>query len=422
MNYHDKRWDRNGSVFSSPRSEFDLTHVRLLHTGVDTVKELFTCMLRQDVLENIKDCYEADFDRVISVGGYDFIISKSGKVAGYKWILRNSDLGIVVLLRSFYVEQELHGSHMKIEGSPHLIASMTPEDYSALTLKIGGLFATQIHNKACAAHLCVDIKNWAPSEDFEYKLVTRSKRKMRFNSKSEVKFDLNEVSAVYGNRETYTFGATTSIQMCVYDKVTEAIKSDKIAYWENQWRKIPSAEDLLKKEYEHGDRVTRIEFRLHHTVINEFTHGTVDENGENIKITNFAELSDHLTALWNYSLKNFRLIHSTAYIDPLWQLLEEDVQFFKPSPDFVYKRGKKPPSANSRRKTAIWLGNLCRLYSRKRIKVDFVVKQIISSGLTEELLDYFGLFGWEGREVLYDVVHDFVTKKNQKLLLEGIAA
>lgn len=422
MRYENKRWVREGSHFYSSRKMIDLSAVRVLHTGVDTVKELYQCLLKQEVLEQIKDCYENVFDNIITIDQYPFLLSKSSKKAGYQWILRNNDIGIVVLLKSFYVDAELHGSHLKIEGSPHLINSMRPADYSAFTLKIAKLFANQIHSIGCAAHLAVDLKNWQAPADFEYALVTRAKRKMRFNGVSDTSFDLSECSAIYGDRQTYTFGSASSIQLCVYDKVTEAKKTDKIDYWERQWLQVPHPEDILKHEYKKGDKVTRIEGRLHHSVVQQFAYGTKDHDGELIKITNFEDLSKHLTALWHYVLNNFRLHHSTSYVDPLWQLLEEDIEFFAPAPDFMYKRGKKPPNDNLKRRTAIWLGNTCRLLMRKKFKAEFIVNHIISSALDSELLDYFGVFGVDGRHFLYDLVLEYVQAKYQKLMLEGIAA
>lgn len=422
MRYESKRWHRENNFFINQNGMHDLTKVAVLHSGVDTVKELYKCLLKKDVLEDIKNCHEGDFDPVYTIADLDFLVSRGSKSSGYGWILRNNQLGLVVLLKSFYAEEGLHASHIKIEGSPHLINNLTPQDYSDMTLFIAGLFADQIHCSGVAAHLAVDVKGWVPPDDFEYRLVTRAKRKVRFNAKSEVSFDLNEIATIHGERQTFTFGSASSIQMCVYDKVAEAQKTDKIHYWENQWSKIMHSENFLEPEYKRGDKVTRIEGRLHHTVIQQFCYGTKDKDGKNIEINNFADLSEHLTALWRYFLNNFRLQHSTCYIDPFWQILDDDIEFFKPAPDLVYKRGKKPPSDVTRRTIAIWIGNVIRMHARKNIKIDITVKHILSGCVNEDIMDYLGLFGWEGREVLYDVLHDFVTKKNQKHILQGIAA
>lgn len=421
MRYENKRWHRDGQHFINTKQSFNLSQIRVIHTGVDTVKELYQCLLKKNVLEDIKALYDSG-EQTIRIDGYPWLVSKSSKKAGYQWILRNNDIGLVVLLKSFYLEEDLHGSHIKIEGSPHLINGMTPAEYSALTLKVAHTFANQILSIGCAAHLAVDLKNWKPDQNFEYALVTRAKRKMSFSGISQADFNMSETASIYGDRQTFTFGSASSVQLCVYDKVSEIIKSDKVDYWEKQWKKTPSVNDVFESEYSRGDQVTRIEGRLHHSVVQQFCNATKDENGDFIQITNFSDLSNHLTALWRYILNNFRLHHSTTYVHPLWQLLEEDVQFFKPAPDLIYKRGQKTPNDNTKRKVAIWLGNTIRLYSRKRFKRDFVIERILKSGFDEELMDYFGLFGYEGRYLLPDVIHEFVHQKIDRLELEGIAA
>lgn len=219
MRYESKTWYRSNNHFFTEQHKYYLGDTRILHSGVDTVKELFTCLLKPEILEKIQSCYENTFDSLIKVGDCDFLISKSSSKSGYQWILRNADMGVVVLLKSFYCDADLHGSHIKIEGSPHLILSLSPAEYSAYTMKIASLFATQLAFKGCAVHLAVDLKNWKPEADFEHHLVTRSKRKMSFSGISKAEFSLAEISAIYGDRETFTFGSASSVQLCVYDKI-----------------------------------------------------------------------------------------------------------------------------------------------------------------------------------------------------------
>lgn len=420
MRYENNTWHREDNWFFNTQERFNYSGVRLLHTGVDTVKELYNCLLRPEIMMRLEKAYENSHDAMIEFGEYGFLISKSSKRTGYQWILRNNDLGIVILLKNFYTDADKNGSHIKIEGSPHLIACMNPTQYSEFTGELASLFATQLKPCGVAVHLCVDIKGWQPEKDFEYKLVTRSKRKMSFAGISNTEFNLSEVAAIYGNRETYTFGSASSIQMCVYDKVTEAIKSDKIDFWEQVWRKIPSADDFMESEYQDGDNVTRLEFRFHHSVVQQFGFGS------DFEANNYAELQDHLNGLFQYALNNFRLHHSTSYIHPVWQILQEDVLFFSESVDVFYKRAKKQPdNANTKRRTAIWLGNTIRLHARKGIKASVIVKYIMRSGLEDELMYYFGLFsnGLSGeREDLQVVLTHHVEFRLEKMLLEGIAA
>ncbi len=422
MRYENKRWHREDNFFVNSVTSYDLSNVRVLHNGVDTVKELYQCCIKPELLVNLEYAFNESFERIYSSGGYNWLVSKSSKTTGYQYILRNNDVGLVVLLKSFYIDADLHGSHMKIEGSPHLINSMTPEQYSAFTMEIARLFGHQVQAIGCAVHLAVDLKGWKPDTNFEYALVTRSKRRMAFAGISNATYDMAECSAIYGDRQTFTFGAASSVQFSVYDKVTEAIKSDKIDYWENQWLQIPAANDFMETEYKPGDQVTRIEGRLHHSVIQQFCNGTFDDKGKNIVINSFADCSEHLTALWHYVLNNFRLHHSTSYVHPLWQLLEEDLFFFKPAPDFHYKRAqKKPDNDNVKRKIAIWLGNTIRLYARRNFKTEYIVGLLSQASLDDEIGYYLGL-PFTDKDLLHSALMDFVDKKREVLILQGIAA
>lgn len=422
MRYENKKWFRDDRYFRNQDHAFDLSNIRFLHTGVDTVKELFNCLLKPEMLLRIHEFYENNSQPIIIIGEYSFLISKSSKASGFQWILRNNDLGFVVLLKSFFVDAGENGTQIKIEGSPHVINRMTPKQYSNLTKEIAGLFATQIKPIGCAVHLCVDVKGWKPSNTFEYDLVTRSKRRMGFAGISNVSFDMAECAAIYGNRQTYTFGSASGVQLCVYDKVTEAIKTDKIDYWVEQWEQIPSVHDILEKEYQDGDQVTRIEGRIHHSVIAQFCNGTLDKDGKNIVINDFNDCSEHLTALWQYVLNSHRLQFSSSYIDPFWQLLQEDVYYFKPAPDLLYKRTQKTAeNVNVKRKTAIWLGNTIRLHARKRINAKTIVKYILRMNFDDELSYYFGL-PYPDKDTLGEVLLNHVELKLHLLLLQGVAA
>lgn len=438
MRYENKKWHRTGNHFQNTKASMNLENIRVLHIGVDTVKELFKCVLNKDVLTQIQTAYDSDFDRLITLGGLDWLITRSAKTSGYQWILRNAHEGLTVLLKSFYAEPDIHASHVKIEASPQLIGSYRYADFSAYLIKIARIFADQVTACGCAVHLAVDVKGWEVPPDFEYSLVTRAKRKMQFSGVSQMTVDMAEVAAIYGDRQTYTFGSASSVQLCVYDKVTEAIKSDKIGYWEHQWRKIPSVQDVLKPEYQEGDKVVRIEGRLHHSVIQQFCNGTVvkpevkNAKGEVVKpaeylqINNFSELSKYLNQLWRYILNNFRLHYSSSYVHPLWQLLEEDIDFSDNDCGYDvfydFKRAQKPPSDNVKRKMGIWLGNTIRLYSRKRFKTSVIVDSILKTGLDQELIHYFGLWDYEDKQHLHAVLTDFVSNKKRILTLQGIAA
>lgn len=422
MRFENKLWNRTGDKFFNRDNSFDLSEIKCVHSGVDTLKQLFGCLIRQDVLLQIVEKYDSGFENIFNIGGTDFLLSKSGKTSGYQWNLRNSDLGFVVLLKSFYSEEDLNASHLKIEVSPLTIFENTPRQLTAKLLRLARLFGTQIKEVGVAAHIAVDLKGFEVPSDFEYKLVTKAKRQIRHLGISDLTLGIQETNVVHGDRQTFTFGSASGLQFQLYDKVTEAVKRDKIGYWEDIWKKVPSDKDCFKSEYQEGDSVRRLEMRFHHSIIREFCNGTKDKNGNFIQINNFIQLSEHLTALWQYALNNFRLQHSSSYIHPVWQKLLEDVMIYNASPDLMYIRKLKPASAATRRNTAFWLAHVLKLQCRKGKSVEFSVRHITSAGLESELMDYFGINGFKNCEFLPHLLHEFVQLKFQKLRLNGVLA
>jgi hypothetical protein len=422
--YENKHFNREGKVFSSAQHTFDLEHVRLLHAGVDTVKQLYNCYLKVDVLNHFKQVLEGT-SRFVEYGGVEWSLAKSGKAGGYQYILKNLDLGMIILMKSFYVDDISFGGHLKIECSPWLIHENTPAQLQKKMDDIANIFTAQAVPSACAVHIAVDVKDWRPPQDFEQRLVTRAKRIVKHTTISDAKFDLSEVAVVYGNGQSYTFGSAGSLQFCVYDKPAEAMKGDKLNFWESIWRQTPSAEKPLEEsEYEHGDRVTRLEARFHHTVIKQFANGTRDTQGQlvGLELNTYEQVCDHLTAFWLYALKSFRLQHSSTYIDPLWQLLIEDITIYAPAPDFMYKRAPKQPGEATQRNVGCLLGNMLRLYVRRRIKPTVIVKFILNMGMEAELCDYFRVKQYGEADMLHAVVSQFVHEKCRDLRINGVAA
>lgn len=423
MNYESKFWNRRAGYFYNTKESFDLSDVRYLHSGVDTVKQLFNCLPRNKVLRQINEHYLFPKNDVISIGGIDWRIVRSSKQSGYQYILKNLDEGFVVLFKSFYADENFHASHLKIEVTPQCIYENTPKSLTERLRVIAGIFGTECEECGIAAHIAVDMKGFRVPADFEARLVAKAKRQFRVNNISNVQVALNEIAAVYGNGQTYTFGSASALQFCLYEKDQEAIKSDKIGFWESVWMTTPSVDDVCVPEYQHGDRVHRFEMRFHQSIIREFCNASAHtKTGELLQINDFLQLSEHLTALWHYALNNFRLQHSATYIDPYWQSLIEDVVIYPPAPDWFYKRGKKAPGQSSRRNVAFWLGNAIKLMARKRFTVQFAVSYILESGLDGDLADYFGCFQFGCHDELRQCLHEFVRERMERHWLEGVAA
>lgn len=422
MRYENKTWHREGDRFYNSQDSFSLSGMKFLHAGIDTIKQLFTGFLKLDVIHALSThSYDVNCSTV-NFGGIDWKYSSSSKKTGYQFVLKNLDLGFVVLLKSFFEEEDKLGSHLKIEVTPQAIFESTPIELRNQLRDIASIFLSSHTENSIAFHACVDIKNLELPDDFEANLVTKARRQFRYNSISNAQYSLNETSVVYGNGQSYTFGSASSVQMTIYDKVAESLKSDKITFWESVWSQIPSVNDFSVPEYQQGDNVHRLELRFHHSIVREFCNGSKNIVGDKLDIRNFVHLCDHICHLFRYGLNLFRLHHSTSYIHPIWQTLIEDVIIYPPCPHFMYKRSKKSPSPSSRRNTAFWLGNVIKLMSRKRMTTSHVVKHIINSGLESDLSDYFNCKVFGESDELYHNLHEFVSKKMSDHLLNGVAA
>src|SRR5690606_20095036 len=295
--------------------EYDLSAMRFLHAGIDTIRQLYNCTLKPDVLAKIAGHYEVSDRDVIEIAGNEWKLSSSGKKSGYQYILKNLDLGMVVLLKSFYKEADLHGPHMKIEVTPQLIDQLGLVGLSNRLREVGKTFGDTLEASGMAFHMCVDMKGLQLPENFEAMLATRSKRNLKVNAISNAHFEVAEAAFVYGRGQTYLFGNSSSLQMCLYNKSEEAVKSDKLDFCESLWRRTPSLADPFTPEYQDGrdggavDVVHRLEFRIHHSVLKEFENGNFNKSGNNVCIREPRDLEPHLQVLWAYCLNNFRLLH-----------------------------------------------------------------------------------------------------------------
>lgn len=418
-----KTWEVNGSIYSnkghlrstSDYVQHDLSHVRILHAGVDTFKQLVSGELNLSMLKLVEQHYESCYQIPLVLGSYQFLVSRSGSKSGFHWVLRNNDLGVILLLKSFYAESTDIATHIKIEYSPHLLLKSDPQDIDKISIDLSSMFMVQFQLTEVAVHLAVDVKGWEPDEEFEKHLRAKAKRSYTFAGVSEFDFDINAVAVKYGTKESFTFGSAGSLQLCVYDKTKEMQSKDKAAFWTEQWLKTPGVEDPFVPEFEFGDRVTRIEYRFHHNVIKQFRRGT-----QGFEATNFVELAPHLTHLYAYGLNNFRLHYTRNYIDPVWQMLMSEVVIWPPHKPLFYKREYKGDSSSSRRNVAFWLGNAMRLFARQQFNVDYVVNYFMQSGLLRDLKAYCKMPPNATDDELFMVLHELVRKRMEQHILNGV--
>ncbi|WP_028292603.1 hypothetical protein [Oceanobacter kriegii] len=419
-------------VFKTDQLQYDLSALRFLWSGVDSIRQLYICNLKEDLLTRIEHHYQISSSDIIEMGGHEWKLSSSGKKSGYKYIFKNLELGFVVLVKSFYVEADKRGSHIKIEATPQIIDQLGLAKLTNRLREIANIFGDTIEANGLAVHLACDMKGLELPEDFERKLVTHSKRSYKAHGIADISsHTISEMAVTYGQNQTYMFGTPTSIQMCLYDKTLESLKSDKLAFCESLWLRTPSVEDIFSPEYNDGsdgnepDKVNRLEFRIHHSIIREFENGSFNEQGKQLTIREPIDLVKHLQPLWEYCLNAYRLQHSSTYIHPIWQKLSEDVRFafLDGNEGYMYKRApKRSLEGPGRRNVAMWLGNVLRLSARKGLTTDYVTRKLLSSGLDADLADYFGLLLYGNSDELTMILRDFVDNKMRSLRLEGVAA
>ncbi len=418
-----KTWERNQQVFFNKGNvkrgeyvEIDCSDFRVVHAGVDTFKQLLRGTCNVGVLSLIAMHYENMPNVPICFGDYEFKLSKSSSVAGFQWLLKNIDKGVIVLFKSFYEEMDVLGTHLKIEYSPHLLANSDPADIDRITVDIANMFMNEYQFSDVAVHIACDFKGYEIPDNLEKNLRTRAKRNFTYSGLESVEFDLKQAVARYGANESYTFGSPGSIQMCIYDKTKEADKRDKLQFWVEKWKQTPSVEDCFESEYKDGDQIVRLEARFHHSVIRQFTKGT---NG--FEAVNFEQLCPHLTGLFRYFLDNFRLHYNKNFIDPIWQILMEDVEIMRPARPLMYQRCYKGETGSSRRNVAFWIGNAMRLFVRQDFNVEFIVKYFMDSTLLRELKEYLKLDPRANVDELYMCLHEFIRQKHKSLTLDGVS-
>ena len=121
-----------GEIYESPEGRLffddklakftDLSGVRLLRCGVDTVRQLYNGLIRPEVM--------AVFDEpedIVEFAGYQWAKGRVGRDSGYQYRLQNADMGLILLIKNHNVKLENIGPHLKIEVSPHALDGADPK-------------------------------------------------------------------------------------------------------------------------------------------------------------------------------------------------------------------------------------------------------------------------------------------------------
>lgn len=358
----------SGRLFFDPKPAIftDLSGVRLLRCAVDTVRQLYRGLIRPELAA----MFESK-PGMVDFAGYRFHFSRVGRDSGYQYKLQNSELGLILLLKNHNVKADAIGSHLKIEVSPHAIDGRSPE---RLQQQLDFLAAASLHHverNQCAVHIALDFQGWAPPADFVARLHCKAQAERRRDGIQS--FGWDETSAVYGRGQSFLFGSAGGVQLALYNKTLQAKSIDKLDYWEGVWKRRDSFDLDDPENYDPDAPVWRLELRYHHSVVQQFAHGSCSvHSGDFLNTTSFAELVPHLDGLWRYGLQNFRLLSRPGVFDAFWTLCRDDVRVWSEVDSLVdetfYKRQYKTARGFSGKAIDIVMGGLISLLAREGVE------------------------------------------------------
>ncbi|WJN58673.1 hypothetical protein [Pseudomonas sp. SO81] len=343
----------------------NLSRVRLLRCGVDTVRQLYRGLIQPQVL--------ALFDKpgtIVDFAGERWHTGRVGKDSGYQYKLQNADLGFVLLVKNFNCKSDVIGPHLKVEVSPHAIDAMSPERLQERMDYYASHALTLVERNQCAVHLALDLQGWQPPTDLVARMHCRARTHRDISGINEISWATK--ASVYGRGETSMFGSAGGMQLCIYNKTEQARATDKLDYWEGVWKRRDSFDEGDPDNYDPAQDVWRIELRYHHSIIQQFASGSVDlASGNIIETDSYATFAGHLDGLWRYGLSQFKLLARPGYFDPLWTLIRDDVRVDLPVDSLIdateYKRQHKTARGFSGKNVELFLGNFVSLLARERV-------------------------------------------------------
>jgi len=403
--------DPLGKIFINDTGNItDLTKINIVGTSVDTVRQLYFGLPSMECIDHLEHLCLTKSNITNEILHGVWHLSHMGKAARYRFKIQNNDLGFVILFGSYFSRLDQEAQHLKIELSPKYIAANSPSDIQNEMNAISQYFLTTSKPKGCAVHLACDVQGWEVPQDFINRFTTYSRTIKQFDGLSEIDLgDFSNSAVKYGGKSAitnYTIGRPAALQMCIYDKSQEIKISDKVDFCHNEWR-IYSLGTFIPL-----DPVKRIEARFHHNVIREVGNGISEE------LESFEQVAEHLTDIWRYALTRNRLDESLTTIDPFWQLIQEDCEFYAPTTGLYVKRAKKNDvSAIGRNFTAI-LGNLISVMARNREHTaKTVMYQLKKLAIFEDMLRYY-----HTRDINEADLYELVDKSLSLRRLTGKAA
>ncbi|WP_371364561.1 hypothetical protein ACA097_16350 [Pseudomonas sp. QL9] len=415
----------DGQFFESPEGRLffsrgsakftDLSGVRFLRCGVDTVRQLYNGLIRPEVFALFEEREE-----VVEFAGYEWVKGRIGRDSGYQFRLQNADLGFILLIKNHNVKAENIGPHLKIEVSPHALDGADPHILQGMLDDLAAGVLAACETNQCAVHIALDVQGWAPPADLVDRMHCRSRRVRQISGIERIEFDGN--ASVYGRGETFMFGTAAGMQMCIYNKTLQARATDKLDYWQAVWATLngdPFGDD--EPAYNPLETVWRIEFRFHHSVIQQFSEGSTLASGDVIGFRTYDGLCPHLQGLWQYACESFRLLESRFTFDPFWSLITQDVKVQVEADPLIerteYRRYYKTAQGFSGKNCEMFLGQFASLIARER----YAPKKALEVGRTlpfwHVIEDHYTAKGYSTR----DFERHIIGLINDRYLKRGYA-
>ncbi len=361
---HDFQPDQTGRLFFNGKGFSDLAELNILRCGVDTVRQLYRGYIKTGLLDLFENT------GMVFFGGHEWHASRIGRDSGYQFKLQNADLGLVLLIKNFNVKAECSGPHLKIEVSPHIIEENHPGVLQGIMDDLADLVLDQKQYNQSAVHIALDVQGWIPPSDLVAKMHCRSRTVRQFDTIETMDFD--NLSVTYGRGETYMFGSPSSMQLCIYNKTKQAKSTDKLDFWEHVWRKTDNPFEDAPYNYNPDIPVWRIEFRFHHSVIEQFAAGTKFKGSDvPCYFKSYHALTQHLDGLLKYGFDSFKFLQTPRYFNPAWTLFMQDVRVKVPVASCLdkadYKRHYKTSTGFSGKNIELLIGNAISLAARERL-------------------------------------------------------
>ncbi|MCS7506524.1 hypothetical protein N0002_31970, partial [Pseudomonas aeruginosa] len=160
----------DGQLLDSPKGRLfvdsmtgaftDLSGVRILRCGVDTVRQLYNGKLRPEVMA----LFDLSVD-VVEFAGYEWSKGRIGRDSGYQYRLQNAELGLILLIKNHNIKVDTLGSHLKIEVSPHALDGADPHILQGVLDDLAAAVLSHCETNQAAVHIALDVQGWKPPRD-----------------------------------------------------------------------------------------------------------------------------------------------------------------------------------------------------------------------------------------------------------------